>query len=423
MRIKCIPKDQIPVQLEDDTVYFSLYSSVPRASNHLGHIAPGWFRFLRHERIKPSIAALDFATLAFAAVAADESVSRRSSADGWTRTFDLTVALINPEPWSPILNEIQNTLHFLSGDYWNITVVAGGHEPQFMYASKTVEADCVCLLSGGTDSLIGAIDLIAQGHSPILVSRTVRGDCAAQRTIAQNLCASSKHYQWGCTINKPYGMSEPSTRARSLVFFAFAVAVASIFPLAEKPVPIIVPENGFISISIPLSSSRIGSLSTKTTHPVYMNGIQHIINSIGINAQLELPYRFKTKGEMIVECQNPELLKNLINTSISCGKYRRHKYTHCGVCVPCLVRRAAYLHANIIDETVRGYELTPSQYVIPEDTMAAACAVLRFREYGVRDLTSGLLTFASLDERLAYEYVFKRGLMEIEQLLEEYDVI
>lgn len=423
MKVVCVPHEHIPETFADDTVYFSLYHAIPRTSERLGHIAPTFFSDIQRKRIRPSIAALDFATMAFSIAAADESIPRSSSADGWTRMIDLTVALINPEPWGSLLESFEKTLRFLSGDYWTIHAIEGGVEPEFRGEIRDIDADCVCLLSGGTDSLIGAIDLVEQGHNPIYISRTVRGDCEAQRMFAHTLGVPENHYQWGCTIRKPRGMSEPSTRARSLVFFAFAIIAASAFAETGAPIPIIVPENGFISLNIPMTPSRIGSLSTKTTHPIYMEGIQMVMDALGINAQLQLPYRFKTKGEMIVECRNQIVLRELIDDSISCGKYRRHGYKHCGVCVPCLVRRAAYLRAGIEDNTRKGYDVTPSQHSIPEDTMAAACAIIRKHQEGIKSLTSGALVFSIGEDRAAYEDVFSRGLGEIEVLLQEYGVI
>lgn len=423
MRIICVPHEQIPACIDDDTIFFSLYHAVPRASERLGHIAPSFFNDINRKRIRPSVAALDFATLAFSVAAADESVPRNQCVDGWTRVIDLTVALINPVPWQPILAEFQSTLHYLSGDYWNLHVVDGGTAPNYRGETTTIEVDCVCLLSGGTDSLIGAIDLVEQAHNPIFISRIVRGDCNAQKMFANRLGPERNHYQWRCSINRPRGLSEPSTRARSLIFFAFAAIAASSFQATDAPIPIIVPENGFISLSIPLSPSRIGSLSTKTTHPIYMNGIQRVFDAVGIQALLQLPYRFMTKGEMILECKNQQLLKELIDDSISCGKYRRHNYCHCGVCIPCLVRRAAYLHSGLCDNTRKGYKSTPSQHSISEDTMAAACAVLRYRQQGTKGLTCGTLAFSTDTERSAYEGVFERGLQELEVLLKECGVI
>ncbi len=82
--------------------------------------------------------------------------------------------------------------------------------------------DCVCLLSGGVDSLVGAIDLVSDGFSPLFVSQIVRGDAAHQRVFAKTLNMSNQ-FQW--SIGK-LPRSEGSTRARPLAFFAFAILSA-----------------------------------------------------------------------------------------------------------------------------------------------------------------------------------------------------
>ena len=55
-----------------------------------------------------------------------------------------------------------------------------------------------------------------------------------------------------------------------------------------------VPENGYISLNMPLDPLRAGSLSTKTTHPVYMKSMQEIWNDVGIDIDFVLPYKYKT---------------------------------------------------------------------------------------------------------------------------------
>lgn len=55
--------------------------------------------------------------------------------------------------------------------------------------------------------------------------------------------------------------------------------------------------------------------------------------------------------------------------------------------------------------------------------MAAACAIIRKHQEGIKRLTSGALVFSIGEDRAAYEDVFSRGLDEIEVLLQEYGVI
>jgi hypothetical protein len=284
-------------------------------------------------------------------------------------------------------------------------------------------ADCVCLLSGGIDSLVGAIELKSTGKKPLFVSQVVRGNKNAQARFAAALGNSYNHCQWSFAVRHP-GDSENSTRSRSIVFFAFAALAASAIPSPQKqPVEIVVPENGFISLNVPLGPGRLGSLSTKTTHPVYMTGIQNIWDAVGIPAKLTLPYRDFTKGEILLNCADQDLLTKLIGDSISCAKFQRHNLTHCGVCVPCMVRRAAFLKANLPDTTIKGYRLEKLLHSESRDVAAVAAAYLRYKDQSIRHITGGALSFASYEERGRYEEVVARGMDELGQLLSSHGVI
>ncbi|MHC5720555.1 MAG: hypothetical protein ACYTX0_53180, partial [Nostoc sp.] len=120
--------------------------------------------------------------------------------------------------------------------------------------------------------------------------------------------------------------------------------VANLFP-GQKP--LVVAENGLISLNVPLTHSRIGSLSTRTTHPHFLSLYQKILSSLGLVTSIELPYKFFTKGEMLANVKNKEVLESTANLSMSCshpeaGRFRQGSPSHhCGYCVPCIIRRAA----------------------------------------------------------------------------------
>ena len=109
-----------------------------------------------------------------------------------------------------------------------------------------------------------------------------------------------------------------------------------------EDVTLYVCENGFISINAPLTDARLGSLSTRTTHPVYMGHFQKLLSAADLRITLEIPYQFKTKGEMLAACSDQPFLRTVAHASTSCGRYARNGYKHCGRCLPCLIRRAAF---------------------------------------------------------------------------------
>ena len=433
-KIICAPENLIPQSLEEDTKYFSIYSNCRR--ENVGYFGSTLIRDIQRAGLRPSENIWDFNTIALSVASADNSFIRKDSADGWTRQIDLTVHLCNPSVWEPAKQEFEKTLRFLTGDFWSLTFKDGGvplpvqPDREFnLFESTDFDEDCVCLLSGGVDSLAGAIDLVTEGHCPIFVSQVVRGDADTQRAYAERIRPESHHFQWNHNIHLPDDESEGSTRGRSIIFFAFAALAASaIETQPDSPANIFVPENGFISLNIPLNSGRMGSFSTKTTHPVYLKGIQNLWNNVGINLNLIMPYQFKTKGEVLAKCKNQELLKELVFRSVSCGKYRvkPYKMQHCGRCLPCLVRRAAFLKWGEDDETTKGYyanKLERLDHGNPDDVGAAANACLVAEQSGIHRLISGNLSFADHQNRSDFEDVFLRGLSEVKELLLEKGVI
>ncbi len=424
-KIICLPENLIPQQLEEDTKYFSMYTN-PRRIN-VGCFGTTLIKDIRRDGLRPSEKVWDFNTIALAVAVADNSLTRKNSADGWTRQIDLTVHLCNPSVWEPVKFKLEKTLRLLTGDFWSLTFKNGGINPPRARRLKRFECDCVSLLSGGVDSLVGAIDLVAENHKPIFLSQKVRGDAETQRAYAERIRKESPHFQWNHYIHPPQGESEGSTRGRSIIFFAFAALASSVVEVQPGSLTnIYVPENGFISLNIPLNSGRMGSFSTKTTHPVYLRGIQNIWNEVGISINLIMPYQFKTKGEVLAECKNQQLLKELVFQSVSCGKYRVYKMQHCGRCVPCLVRRAAFQHWGEVDQTSGGYyseQLERINHGNPDDVGAVANACLVAQQSGIHRLVSGNLSFADHKNRRDFEGIFSRGLDEVEQLLRGKGVI
>ncbi|MGJ8632333.1 MAG: Qat anti-phage system QueC-like protein QatC [Luteolibacter sp.] len=439
IRYVCCPVGSIPEVCPPGVEYISLYKTGALARFEVGDVALSLLSDIRNSGIRGSVEAWDFCSIAMAVAAIDESVSRIDTADGWTRVLRCEIHLVEPLIWQNQVRQLEETLRFLTGDFWKISLVNGG-EP-LPVPRKTVKrhGSCVSLLSGGVDSLVGAIDLCRSGETPILVSKIVRGDSDFQSEIADALVIKENHIQWGFN-SRPTSKKEGSTRARSIIFLAYAAFVASSLRTGTKGkarVPLYVPENGFISLNLPLTPLRRGSLSTKTTHPCYLKGLQEMWDAVGIPVTIESPfdYRFKTKGEMLADCIDQQTLINLIGKSTSCGRYGVYNQTHCGRCVPCLVRRSAFLRAGLKDSTetsiYKGNEcsyvfqniLTASKEESAKDIRAAGIACLRVETKGIENFIGGELSFAPDSDRKRYSGVVGRGLAEIGIFLRQHGVL
>jgi len=336
---------------------------------------------LKRLQVFPTEVGMDLLILAAHVHAADTRISRSSeSQDTWTREIRLVVPVSDPNLWGTTSSLLCRILNFLTGDKW----IIGFRSRPFDFSTTVPEIpnllpgspfDCISLFSGGMDSLIGAIDLLEARGLPLLVSHAGEG----ATSDAQNDCfdALKSHYN-----NLPFGRvrvwltfpkslihnvnSEDTTRGRSFLFFALGVFVGTVI---NQPFVLRVPENGLIALNVPLDIVRLGSLSTRTTHPFYMARWNELLSLLGINGKIENPSWNKTKGEMASACGNPKLLKKIIPDSLSCssptkGRWQGKGIEHCGYCLPCLIRRAAL-------QAAFGKDNDPTQYTVNDLTAQA----------------------------------------------------
>jgi hypothetical protein len=139
---------------------------------------------------------------------------------------------------------------------------------------------------------------------------------------------------------------ELSMRSRSLLYLALGLAVAASFGAATR---LIIPENGWISLNPPLTWNRLGSCSTRTTHPCFLEQLTDLWQEAGLMNPLVNLYEKLTKGEVVRRCRNRDLLEQLFGASLSCARpvvsrWQGRAIGACGYCYPCLMRRAA-LHS------------------------------------------------------------------------------
>lgn len=358
----------------------------------IGSVGTNWPQALKRTGFPIDPLAWDFAVIAGGVVAADQAVQRSQSPDGWTRMIDLEVDVLNPQAWSHVSPLLTKALGFLTGDHWRLTFNKGLTVYPQPDSPKRLPHDCVSLLSGGLDSLVGAIDLKAKKLRPYFVSQTARGDSEKQVYFARMIAGDDQsHFQFGETVHLPKGMrADTSHRSRSILFLAMGVVAAcgtakyAVLKNSQK-VPLVVPENGFISVNVPLTPTRLGSHSTKTTHPYFMKMIQAVLDEVGLRVELQNPYQWRTKAEMIKNCGNRKLLDRLIFTSTSCGRYAR-TYTHCGRCVPCIIRRAAINTCYRSDKTEYLFEdlgEDDRHHAKFSDVLGVKMAIARAKKVGV----------------------------------------
>lgn len=381
---------------------------------------------IARSRLFPCPKAWDFLSLAAAVAAADLAGHRSRSGDGWTRTFEIDISVTDPDFWNTQKYLIEEFLGFLTTDIWQIHFIGGGFQSEPPQRPDFPKEHAVALLSGGLDSLIGNIDLMEAGKRVLAVSHIVRGDAEKQQIFATAL--GIRHLRLNHNAEVPKKETPPSQRARSLTFLAYRVLAASTLKKyhSGENITLYVCENGFISINPPLTDMRLGSLSTRTTHPIFMRSVQRVLDAARLRVVLGNPYQLKTKGEMLRECQNQRLLEAYASRTTSCGRFLQNGYKHCGRCVPCQVRRAAFKAARLPDSTEYRYEnlgKKDNQHAAFDDVRSVAIAVREVQIYGLHSWLRMSLSTASLGDVRPLECMVGRGLDELKFLLEDYGVI
>jgi hypothetical protein len=171
---------------------------------------------------------------------------------------------------------------------------------------------------------------------------------------------------------------------------------------------------------------RIGSLSTRTTHPIYLLMFQELISNAGLNVTIENPYKDKTKGQMLINCKNQALIKQYAHKSTSCGRFKRHGHKHCGRCVPCLVRRAAFKAWREIDQTNYIYDdlsIDSPNYAQYDDVKSIAIAIKEVENNGLDKWLGAQLNSAILGDTSTYKKTIQIGLAELKKFLQGYNIV
>lgn len=381
-----------------------------------------------------------FATLVYLA---DTRISRTiHSQDSWTREIAIQLPVMNLEAWNDASVDLTRMLDFLTGDKWSVTFEQRNKkfDDLLVCSEEQKEFDVVSLFSGGMDSLISTINYLEDKKNIVLISHA--GDSFTKNAQTNILKVFKEKYPeimplqldlWMVFEQEfiPQGETENTTRSRSFLFIAFAVFAISGIPIINK---LEVPENGLIALNVPLDNLRVGSHSTRTTHPFYLGMWNKVLSKLGLNITVENPYWDKTKGEMADECKNKELLFRMMKKSVSCSSpvkatWRKLPPQHCGFCVPCLIRRAAMQKAFGFGKDNTEYTEKEINKILNNHANGIGVQLRSFQIAINRikrqpNITKSLIhkpgplrNDSEYLERLAE--VYKRGLLEVNEFIQE----
>jgi hypothetical protein len=324
-------------------------------------------------------AARDLLRIGQAAFLADRAFRRGPRLGQRTRDLRVVVPVEDPKLWCGLAGRINGLAGFVSQDRWQFEFVRQRAARPRKLANPGVRANaCVSLFSGGLDSLCGAAAALRRGDAPIFVTHVPPGGERVAATVTKlrevlgprSPEAGFVGFQFQASDRTREGersrYPERTRRTRPMLYLCLAGAVA----LECRVSRIYLNENGVLAINLPFQPHLNGALVSRHAHPGTLRRFESLLREVWDGREppaVTNPFASQTKGEQLA-ILGPAL--PLAQKTISCEyagqqikrvrgwlKDRRRPYedvVECGLCYPCLVRRAAMRFAGAL-ESVRHY--------------------------------------------------------------------
>lgn len=271
----------------------------------------------------------------------------------WTRDLRFVVPVSDPDFWRSTHDDLVALLDFLTGDRFTFEFVHREHRlprQTSLDLGHGVTASQVLLFSGGLDSLTGVIDALSStaGNVLLVTHCSASKIMTLQRRLARRLAGLFPgRITWVPARGRLVGGEAPETtqRSRSFLYAALGYAAASLVGVARLSFC----ENGIVSLNLPISRQVIGTMATRTTHPLFLRRLGELLSKVGgAPFAIDNPYAWQTKTEVLQRLDNLGR-SDLVAATTSCSgvRHRSNEHPLCGCCSQCLDRRFAALAAGI----------------------------------------------------------------------------
>jgi 7-cyano-7-deazaguanine synthase in queuosine biosynthesis len=325
------------------------------------HLRTDTIRAMARSELEPRhLDLLEIAATVFAADGARRrgGPTRPGMGRQWRRSLDFKIPARDPAFWAQphVTEALVDTVGFLTED--NVSFEFTGKpvetDPQPFLdldpQGAAFEASEVILFSGGLDSFCGALEVLDTTSSKVilLTHRSAQKAIPRQVELGEHLAKKFRNRVLHINVlarRKGQEASDSSQRSRSLLFAALGQLVAGAFG-AQR---ISFYENGIISQNLPISPQVVGTMATRTTHPLALRKLATLIQTLGSDqAPIENRYSWLTKRDVVERIAHHGGAKQIART-VSCTSIREQttRHTHCGTCSQCLDRRFAILAAGL----------------------------------------------------------------------------
>jgi len=272
------------------------------------------------------------------------------------RYFGILISVSDKEKWDSVKNHLEGTLRFLTGDTYDFHFVQGKKsETEFKFEKRSERS--ILLFSGGLDSLAGFKWMTDEKLKPLLVSHPAMGLVSSvQKDLVSRLRSIVGNdlpwYQIRATSRSGSKLTEKEHTqfSRSFLYLTMGATFALTLGIDRE----FICENGIIALNVPLSASRIYS-NTRTVHPKFIAMYQELLDSLfGRCLSIENPFVTMTKGEAVKRLDSVGY-RDLVKIAVSCPNITplrwegvaTSKIRHCGICLPCIIRRVAINYSNL----------------------------------------------------------------------------
>jgi len=314
---------------------------------------------------------------------ADRAVRRSTAVGNVLRRLEVTIPVREHERLSAVAPQLERLAEFATCDTWrlNFTSLSKDHKAGEVRAPRRGEpraVDVISLFSGGLDSLCGAARVAGEGKRALFVTHSPPGRESTESLVGDVYAAFGRERP-GSEAFAAYRLEtreasgngrrvvfpEHSRRSRPFFFLCLAAATA-VRAAAER---VWMSENGALALSLPIRADTHGPSMARQAHSFMLHGFTEVLAALKPRGRpspvFDNPFAKQTKGEA---CQELKAAGPLAGRAMSCeytGRQRalflRWLKDHperveefgsgpqCGLCIPCLVRRAALRQAAIDD--------------------------------------------------------------------------
>ncbi len=307
----------------------------------------------------------DLLRIAMHIYAADRLTKRNRSIDanGPSRLMPVsTIPVSEPDFWNAteISTLLRRTVEFLTGDTWEFKfTIHRSLMQRRWWSTRESNHAVVCLDSGGLDSAAGLANRLLEWKGSVFaVTARHQRD---QRRLVRDIQLPILRERFGNRISSimvstrlrnppPLKQQELTQRSRSFLFAALGGVAA--FELGIDSIEVY--ENGVGVINLPpMTGMMFGARTTRSAHPEFFRRMGALLTAIsGQPIGFALPFRDRTKAELIKRVANDELLVRMAQESVSCVHYPRRvqgQQKQCGVCPGCIGRRQALMIGGIYE--------------------------------------------------------------------------